>query len=175
MFCANTVQWPFELPCDCLILHPEPEVCSVDTGKTTNIQLPGILRENFDHVEKQFTLAPAPEQDHMKSGIFKAVQLTSNHLPDENIDAEKLLQFAELSIQHQKMQRQDYGEKLMQHGIVSFNSFIFLAILLAVGLGVACGYGHWKLLGKFGGFLQKKLKQESPAVEGVKLNCLWGS
>ena len=133
-------------------------MCSVDTGKTTNIQLPGIqLPGNFDRVGKQFTLAPAPEQDHMKSGIFKAVQLTSDHLPDENFDAKKLLQLAELSIQHQKMQRQDYGEKIMQHGIVPFNSFIFLAILLAVGLGVACGYGHWKLLGKLWRFLAKKL------------------
>ena len=56
---------------------------------------------------------------------------------------EKLLQLAGPFIQHQKMQRQDYSEKLMQHGIVPFNSFIFLAVLLAVGLEVACG--HWKL------------------------------
>ena len=63
------------------------------------------------------------------------------------------------------MQRQDYSEKFMQHGIVPFNSFIFLAILLAVGLGVACG--HWKLLGRLRRFLANKLKQESPAVERV--------
>ena len=154
-----------ELPSGGLILHPEPEVCSVDTGKITNIQLPGILQEMFDHVEKQFTLAPAAEKDHMKLEIFKAVKLTLNHLPDENIDAENLLQFAETFIQHQKIQRQDYSEKLMQHGIVPFNSFIFLAILLAVGLGVACG--HWKLLGRLRRFLANKLKQESPAVERV--------
>ena len=119
----------------------------------------------FDHVEKQFTLAPAPEKDHMKSEIFKAVKLTFNHLPDENIYAEKLHQLAEPFIQHQKMQRQDYSEKLMQHGIVPFNSCIFLAILLAVGLGVACG--HWKLLARLRRFLANKLKQESPAVERV--------
>ena len=53
----------------------------------------------------------------------------------------------------------------MQHGIVPFNSFIFLAILLAVGLGVACG--HWKLLGRLRLFLANKLKQESPTVERV--------
>ena len=93
----------------------------------------------------------------MKSEIFKAVKLTLNHLPDENIDAEKLHQLAEPFIQHQKMQRQDYSEKLMQHGIVPFNSFIFLAILLAVGLGVACG--HWKLLGRLRLFLANKLKK----------------
>ena len=154
-----------ELPSGGLILHPEPEVCSVDTGKITNIQLPGILQEMFDHVEKQFPLAPAPERDHIKSEIFKAVKLTLNHLPDENIDAEKLLQLAEPFIQHQKIQRQDYSEKLMQHGIVPFNSFIFLAILLAVGLGVACG--HWKLLGRRRLFLANKLKQDSPTVERV--------
>ena len=154
-----------ELPSGGLILHPEPEVFSVDAGKITNIQLPGILHEMFDHVEKQFTLAPAPEKDHMKSEIFKAVKLTLNHLPGENIDAEKLLQLSEPFIQHQKMQRQDYSEKLMQHGIVLFNSFIFLAILLAVGLGVACG--HWKLLGRLRRFLANKLKQESSSVERV--------
>ena len=121
----------------------------------------------FDHVENPFTLAPAPERDHMKSEIFKAVKLTLNHLPDENIDAEKLLQLAEPFIQHQKMQRQDYSEKLMQHGIVPFNSFIFLAILLAVGLGVAC---HWKLLGRLRLFLANKLKQESTAVTFSKSN-----
>ena len=126
-----------ELPSGGLILHPEPKVCSVDTGKIINIQLTGVLQEMFDHMEKQFTLAPAPERDHMKSEIFKAVKLTLNHLPDENIDAEKLLQLAEPFIQDQKMQPQDYSEKLMQHGIVPLNSFIFLAILLAVGVGVA--------------------------------------
>ena len=51
----------------------------------------------------------------------------------------------------------------MQH--VPFNSFIFLAILLAAGLGVACG--HWKLLGRLRLFLADKLKQESLAVERV--------
>ena len=101
----------------------------------------------------------------MKSEIFKAVKLTLNHLPDENNDAEKLLQLAEPFIQHQKMQRQDYSEKLMQHGIVPFNSFIFLAILLAVGLGVSCG--HWKLLGRLRLFLANKLKQDSATVERV--------
>ena len=154
-----------ELPSGGLILHPEPEVCSVDTGKITNFQLPWILQEMFDHVEKQLTLAPAPERDHMKSEIFKAVKLTLNHLPDENIDAEKLLQLAVPFIQHQKMQRQDYSEKLMQHGVVPFNSLILLAILLAVGSGVACG--HWKLLGRPRRFLASKLKHESPAVEKV--------
>ena len=74
-----------------LILRLEPEVCTVDTGTITKIQLPGILQEMFDHVEKQITLAPAPEKDLMKLEIFKAVKLTPNHLPDENIDAEKLL------------------------------------------------------------------------------------
>ena len=34
-----------------LILHLEPEVCSADTGKITNIQVPGILQEMFDDVE----------------------------------------------------------------------------------------------------------------------------
>ena len=63
------------------------------------------------------------------------------------------------------MQRQDYSEKLMQHGIVPINSFIFLAILLAVGVGVACG--HLKLLGRLWQFLAYKYKQESPAVEKV--------
>ena len=94
-----------ELPSGSLILHPEPEVCSVDTGEIKNIQLPGILQEIFDHVEKQFTLAPALEKDHMKSEIFKAVKLTLNHLPDENIDAEKLLQLAEPFIQHSNKRR----------------------------------------------------------------------
>ena len=154
-----------ELTSGGLILHPEPEVCSVDTGKITNIRLPGILQEMFDHVEKQSTLAPAPERDHMKSEIFKAVKLTPNHLPDEIIDAEKLLQLAEPFIQHQKMQCQDYSEKLMQRGIVPFNSFIFLAILLAVGLGVSCR--QWKLLGRLWLFLANKLKQELPAIERV--------
>ena len=101
----------------------------------------------------------------MKSEIFKAVKLTLNRLPDENIDAEKLFQLAEPFIQHQKMQRQDYSEKLMQHGIVPFNSFIFLTIPLAVGLRVACG--HWKLLGRLRLLLPNKLKQESLAVERV--------
>ena len=63
------------------------------------------------------------------------------------------------------MQREDYSEKLMQQGIVPFNSFIFFAILLAVGLGVACG--HWKLLGRLRRFLANKPKLESPAVERV--------
>ena len=53
----------------------------------------------------------------------------------------------------------------MQRGIVPFNSFMFLAILLAVGLGVACG--HWKLLGRLRRFLANTLKQEAPAVERV--------
>ena len=140
-------------------------MCSVDTGKIINIQLTGVLQEMFDHVEKQFTLAPAPERDHIKTGIFKAVKLTLSHLPHENIDAEKLLQLAEPFIQDQKMQPQDYSEKLMQHGIVPLNSFIFLAIL---GVGVACG--HWKLLGRLRLFLAHKLKQESPAVERVKFS-----
>ena len=63
------------------------------------------------------------------------------------------------------MQRQDYSEKLMQHGIVPFNSFIFLAILLEVGLGVVCGHG--KLPRRLRRFLTEKLKQESPAGERV--------
>ena len=66
--------------------------------------------------------------------IFNAVKLTLNHLPDENIDAEKLLQLTEPFIQNHKMQRQYYSEKLLLHGIVPFNSFLFVAILLAVGL-----------------------------------------
>ena len=53
----------------------------------------------------------------------------------------------------------------MRHGIIPFNNFVFLAILLAVGLGIACG--HWKLLGNFDVFLAINLKQESPAVERV--------
>ena len=157
-----------ELPSGGLILHlhtSEPEVCSVDTGKITNIQLPGMLQEMFDHVEKQFILAPATEKDHMKSEIFKAVTMTLNHLPDEIIDSKKLLILAEPFIQHQKMQRQDYSDRLMQHGIVPLNSFIFLAILLAPGLGVACG--QWKLLERLRRFLANKFKQESPSVERV--------
>ena len=157
-----------KLPIGGLILHLEPEVCSVDTRKIKNIQLPGILQEMFDHVEKQFTLAPAPERDHIKSELLKAVKLTHNRLPDKKIDAKKLLQLAEPFIQHQKMQRQDYSEKLMQHRIVPFNSFIFLAILLAVAFGVDCG--HWKFLGNLSQFLAIKLKQESPAVEGIIFN-----
>ena len=53
----------------------------------------------------------------------------------------------------------------MQHGIVPFNSFIFPAILLAVGSGVACG--QRKILGKFRRFLVNEVKQESPVVERV--------
>ena len=124
-----------------------------------------MLQEMFDHVEKEFTLAPAPAKDHLKSKIFEADKLTLNHLSDEFIDTQKLPNLAEPFIQHQKMQRQDYSDRLMQHGIVPFNSFIFLAILLAVGLGVACG--HWKLLERLRRFLANKLKQESPAVGRV--------
>ena len=94
----------------------------------------------FDHVERQFKLAPAFKKDHIKSQIFNAVKLTLNHLPDEKIDAKKLLQLVESFIQHQKMQFQDCSEKVMQHGIVLFNSFLFLAIPLAVDLGNACGH-----------------------------------
>ena len=145
------VQTPYnghlELPSGDLIF----QVCSVDTRKITTIQLPGNLQEFFDHIEKQFTLAPAPEKDYKKSEILKAVKLTLNHLPDKNFDAEKLLQLAEPFIQ-------DYSEKLMQYGIVPFNSIILLAILLAVGLGVVCG--HWKLLRRLRRFLANKLKQE---------------
>ena len=53
----------------------------------------------------------------------------------------------------------------MQHGIVPFNNFLFLDILFAVGLGVACG--PWKLLGKLQRFHANKFKQESAAVERV--------
>ena len=148
-----------------LILHPEPEVCSIDTGKITKIQLPGILQEMFDHVEKQFILGLTPEKDDIKLEIFKAVKLALNHLSDENIDAKKPLQLAEPFIQHQKMQRQDYSEKLMQHGIVPFKRFIFLAILLAVDLGVAGG--HCKLMGRLRRLLAYKSKQESPTAERV--------
>ena len=81
-------------------------MCSVDTGKITKIQLPGILQEIFDHVEKQFSLVPAPEKDHTKSDFFKAVKLTLIHLQKsiKNMDAEKLIQLAEPFIQHQKTQ-----------------------------------------------------------------------
>ena len=53
----------------------------------------------------------------------------------------------------------------MQHGIVPFNSFILLTILLAVGSGIACG--HWKLLGRLRLLLPNKFKQESLALERV--------
>ena len=137
------------------------------TRSLKNSGLSGLFfdQEKFDHVEKQLTLAPAPKNDNMKSEIFKAVKFTLIHLLNENIYAKKLLKLADPFTQLQKMQRQDYSEKLMQLGIVPFNSFIILAILLVVGLGVACS--HWKLLGRLRRFLANRLKNESSAVEKV--------
>ena len=64
------------------------------------------------------------------------------------------------------MQRQDYSEKLMQHGIVPSNSFIFLTILLAVGVEVACG--HWKLLGRLRRFLSKVTSSRKSHIQHKK-------
>ena len=91
-----------DFPSGGLTLQPEPELCRVDPGKITKFQLSGILQEMFHHMEKQFTLVPAPQKDFMKSEIFKAVKMTINHLPDKNIDAEKALLLAEPFVQHQK-------------------------------------------------------------------------
>ena len=92
-----------EHPSGCLVLHPNPGECSVDTGKITNIQLPGTLPEMFDHVEKHFTMASVPE-DHMKSEIFKAVKLALSDLPEKKSIPKKLLPLREHFIQHQKLQ-----------------------------------------------------------------------